>query len=275
MSPQHRENTRLPGAVNIEKTAWSPAGSQARELKETESMHIIDNHDALLDYLYEEGDSAQRLKIAQHLQECAECSVAVLEFQSVRGMLRDWKAPAADLGFRIVQDSHRARTPKFLSLDAFGRGDAGPSGGSRGPVVCRGHGGVAVERAVCRWRAHREHAAGGQARRCPDGRGAGRHGRSRDRLRQARGKTRANLASPNASAAASAADVDTEQLLQRVRAMIDQSEQRQQRELALRLSQVAGEVDAQHQADLHAHSAERRPDAGRDGLSRENVGGAK
>jgi len=41
-----------------------------------------------------------------------------------------------------------------------------------------------------------------------------------------------------------------EDLLQRVRAMIDQSESRQQRELALRLSQVAGEVDAQHQADL-------------------------
>jgi hypothetical protein len=32
--------------------------------------------------------------------------------------------------------------------------------------------------------------------------------------------------------------------------MIDQSEQRQQRELALRVSQVAREVDTQHQADL-------------------------
>ena len=42
----------------------------------------------------------------------------------------------------------------------------------------------------------------------------------------------------------------TEQLLQRVRSMIDQSEQRQQRELALRLSQVTSEVDTQHQADL-------------------------
>ena len=43
---------------------------------------------------------------------------------------------------------------------------------------------------------------------------------------------------------------DTERLLQRVRAMIDQSEQRQQRELALRLSQITREVDTQHQADL-------------------------
>ena len=45
-------------------------------------------------------------------------------------------------------------------------------------------------------------------------------------------------------------DSERERLLQRVRAMIDQSEQRQQRELALRLSQVAREVDTQHQADL-------------------------
>ena len=33
--------------------------------------HIADNHDALLDYLYEEGDPAERLAIAKHLQECA------------------------------------------------------------------------------------------------------------------------------------------------------------------------------------------------------------
>ena len=80
--------------------------------------HITDNRDALLDYLYEEGDPAERLTIAKHLQECAACTVAVLEFQNVRGMLRDWTPPGADLGFRIVQDgstspsasvSHRAR----------------------------------------------------------------------------------------------------------------------------------------------------------------------
>src|SRR5918993_5388749 len=68
-------------------------------------MHVADNHDALLDYLYEEGDPAERLKIATHLQACAECSVAVLEFQNVRGMLSDWTPPDAQLGFRVVQDA--------------------------------------------------------------------------------------------------------------------------------------------------------------------------
>ena len=64
-----------------------------------------------------------------------------------------------------------------------------------------------------------------------------------------------DVASPNAGVApqpvpADRDPMDTELLLQRVRAMIDQSEQRQQRELALRLSQVTREVDTQHQADL-------------------------
>jgi len=56
-------------------------------------MHITDNEEALLDYLYEEGTPADRVKIAQHLQQCAPCSVALLELQSVRGLL-------ADPGFR-------------------------------------------------------------------------------------------------------------------------------------------------------------------------------
>src|SRR5687768_8745583 len=57
--------------------------------------HITENYDAFLDYLYEEGDPAERLTIAKHLQECAACTVAVLEFQNVRSMLSDWAPPAS------------------------------------------------------------------------------------------------------------------------------------------------------------------------------------
>src|SRR5207244_5829031 len=53
--------------------------------------------------LYEEGNPAERVKIAQHLQQCAPCSVAVLELQSVRGLLAEWTPPAATLGFKVVQ----------------------------------------------------------------------------------------------------------------------------------------------------------------------------
>src|SRR5437867_732638 len=66
-------------------------------------MHIADNQEAFLDYLYEEGDPAERVKVAQHLQQCAPCSVAVLELQSVRGLLAEWTPPEAPLGFQVVQ----------------------------------------------------------------------------------------------------------------------------------------------------------------------------
>ena len=61
-----------------------------------------------------------------------------------------------------------------------------------------------------------------------------------------------NAASPIAS------PIDTEQLLQRVRAMIDQSEQRQQRELALRISQVATEERHAAPSRSAAYSTEPR-----------------
>jgi hypothetical protein len=55
---------------------------------------------------------------------------------------------------------------------------------------------------------------------------------------------------PNGPSIMESGENERDRLLQRVRAMIDQSELRQQHELALRLSQVAREVDTQHQADL-------------------------
>src|SRR5918992_201522 len=100
--------------------------------------HIADNHEALLDYLYEEGDPAERLKIRQPLQECAACSVAVLEFQSVRGMLSDWTPPSAQLGFRIVQDASPSApvTSPSASLSApVNQGARGGWGGGGPPAT--------------------------------------------------------------------------------------------------------------------------------------------
>ncbi len=212
--------------------------------------HIADNHDALLDYLYEEGSPADRLKIAKHLQECAACSVAVLEFQNVRGMLRDWTPPASELGFRLVQDGQAAPVaPPAVWTSRF----AGWSQAAAAVVLFAA--GMAVSQLSVDY---------------SDGavRVQMRPGASDASLQPVSARARtssillpAETAGPIGAdamyrelrdrvASSTASSTDTEQLLQRVRAMIDQSEQRQQRELALRLSQVASEVDTQHQADL-------------------------
>jgi hypothetical protein len=207
--------------------------------------HIADNQDALLDYLYEEGDPAERLAIATHLQECAACSVAVLEFQSVRGMLSDWAPPAAQLGFRVVQDTslsapvnHGARLRPWLQAAA---------------AVLIFAAGMAVSQLDV------EYQDGALMVRAPSAAPAMPSANIRNasielpaermEINQIPRELPGRVESGNAPSTD-----EIERLLQRVRAMIDQSEQRQQartrQELALRLSQIVREVDTQHQADL-------------------------
>jgi anti-sigma factor RsiW len=223
-------------------------------------MHIADNHDALLDYLYDEGDPAERLKIAKHLQECATCSVAVLEFKTVRGMLTEWKPPSAQLGFRIVQEPAAAAKPSPSSWPT------GQSWASRLRRVPHPSGLVQAAAAVLLFAAG---MAASQIRvEYHDGivtlkseSAARQSGAARTSSivlpAEAPVATGMGLVPVSASAAVDQAasanrngHETVDQLLQRVRSMIEQSEARQQRELALRLSQVANEVETQHRADL-------------------------
>ena len=223
--------------------------------------HIADNHDALLDYLYEEGDPAERLTIARHLQECAACSVAVLEFQNVRGMLSDWSPPTADLGFRIVQDNVQdneqslSESPEHRARGGWLRAwRPGPYGGmlQAAAAVVVFAAGMAVSQLTV------DYGNGALTVRTRSAVPAANVRNASiplppqqssptawpGQIDEIERELRARLELQNASSD------DTERLLQRVRAMIDQSEQRQQQLLALRLSQVAREVDTQHQVDL-------------------------
>jgi anti-sigma factor RsiW len=223
--------------------------------------HIADNHDALLDYLYEEGDPAERLMVAQHLQECAACSVAVLEFQNVRGMLGDWKSPAAELGFRIVQDSGQSST---ASLEQRARGAWWQGSGAtyrlkpwvRGFVQTAAAAllftaGMAVSQLNIDYSNGAVTVAWGPDRPSENGRSASITLSPENVNAPANAPSREEIERENrVRPGAGASEADTERLFQRVRAMIDQSEQRQQREFALRLSQFSSEVDTQHQADV-------------------------
>jgi hypothetical protein len=209
--------------------------------------HIADNQDALLDYLYEEGDPAERLKIATHLQACAECSVAVLEFQNVRGMLSDWTPPDAQLGFRVVQSSSASLDQRARDGRSWGWGPTTNNKSWR-PLVQAAAAillfvsGMAFSQLNVKFE-DGVITIGPRSAEPEIPMFSG-----RDIQLPAERVSAEPLNTPAQSSVASTEDV--ERLLQRVRAMIDQSEQRQKGELALRLSQVAREVDTQHQADL-------------------------
>lgn len=222
------------------------------------TLHIAGDQDALLNYLYEEGDPSERLRIAQHLQACAACSVAVLELQSVRGMLADWTPPPVKLGFRVVQD------PKEGARDARWWKPAGrfPLWTQAAAAVFLFAAGMAVSQLDVRFgdgalmvRSRSAAATPVEAALTP------RSGvvpvRQHDIAlvpASAPGNTADNTTDFRALEQQLRSDLkgraDGDVILRRVRAMIDQSEAKQQRELALRLSDVVRDFDTQRRADL-------------------------
>jgi hypothetical protein len=202
--------------------------------------HITDNEDALLDYLYEEGDPGERVKIAQHLQQCAPCSVAVLELQSVRGLLAEWTPPEAPLGFKVVQSD--ALAPVHMPVQK----------GSRSLFWAQAAAAVFLFAAgMAASQLHVQYADGALTVRTRAAEPVAiaedvpvTHAGT-DILLPPASIERVSSSSSTASNTASADEV-----LKRVQALIDRSESRQQRELALRLQDVVHDFDTQRQADM-------------------------
>ena len=201
---------------------------------------------ALVTYLYGEGDPSERSAIEAHLGHCAACAAEVDALGSTRMLLAAWTPPESDLGFRIVSEPRsnvlrpsqwwRQPLPAWaqaaaavlifatgLSLGAFSRDTAETQP-------------VAVAQAI-----PAETAVSSQAVMTP--------AVSRDDLAALEQRIRAEL-SQLRRVAAPASSAPDNQLLAEVRTLIDESEQRQRRELALRTAEVMRDVDAQRQFDF-------------------------
>jgi hypothetical protein len=206
-------------------------------------MHITDNQEALLDYLYEEGDPAERIKAAQHLHECAPCSVAVLELQSVRGLLGEWTPPDAALGFSVKKTVPVTAAPGWrlgAGWPAWAQAAAALFLFTAGMGVSQlrveyGNGTLTVQSRSAR-------SAVAEDAPVPPPHGT-------DVLLPPTTQTVDAAAAPEGRAAPSSSPASAD-VLERVKALIDQSESRQQRQLALRLQDLMHDFDTQRQADI-------------------------
>jgi hypothetical protein len=212
----------------------------AGKAEETLMMHITDNQEALLDYLYEEGDPADRVKAAQHLQECAPCSVAVLELQSVRGLLTEWAPPEAALDFSV-----KRAVPVTLAR-GWRLGAGWPAWAQAAAALVLFAAGMGVSQL------HVEYGGGTltvrtrAAEAAPAAEASVTHSGTDVLLPP----TFVNISDDSAGRPAPPRPASAEEVLQSVKALIDQSESRQQRELALRLQDVVHDFDTQRQADM-------------------------
>lgn len=67
-------------------------------------MSDCPENEALVAYLYDECEPAERARVERHLETCAACAAELDGFAALRGTLREWAPPEARLGFRVVAE---------------------------------------------------------------------------------------------------------------------------------------------------------------------------
>jgi hypothetical protein len=201
-----------------------------------------DREAAIVSHLYDEADAAERRRFEAHLVSCARCREELASLGAVRTQLAAWvppeprRAPAGGLpaparrpwagrGFAALPAWAQAAAAVLLGGVGLGAANLHVSYGAEGLTVTTG------------WLVAPAPESGPQAERPWQS--------DLDALRRA---LRAEWQA--APAAAAAEPVDGPALLRQVRELIDESEKRQQRELALRLGESFQELQAQRYADL-------------------------
>jgi hypothetical protein len=213
------------------------------------------NHERLLDYLYGELTEAERQGFQHHLDGCADCRAELAELSGTRLALASWSPPDAELGFRIVRSTApEPRRASWTFRPAWGlaaaaalvlaaaaaianvemRYDAGGlvvrTGWTRGGTAPAS---VAVaDRTSEEWRVRVQQLDA--------------------RLRQMEQQSRPVTAAIADKAAApdSGSRMSDAEVIRAMRRLIAESETRQQRELALRVTQVIRDFDVTRATDL-------------------------
>lgn len=229
------------------------------------NRRLCGNPDVLMSYLYEDGDEAERRAFAAHLADCAACSREVEEFKALRGTLGAWTPPERILGFRVVggdvAEKPRSSWFRMPALPVWAQLAAaslvvGLAAGLAGLEVRYDAQGFVVRTG---WGVPAGDTTGAapatdavQTARGPEAPWRADlvalseelRGEIRDQPRPAPAQGIVPAASGPGRA------MSDDEFLARVRQLVEASEQRQQRELALRLSEVMRDVETQRRVDL-------------------------
>ena len=217
------------------------------------------NHERLLDYLYDELSADERKAFEIHVHDCSACRSELAALGSTRHALALWSPPDPELGFRIVRKEEtppprrafwnmspqwglaaaavlllsvgaaianlevRYGSEGFVVRTGWGRSTA-PA-----PAVANDVSAVPVAASSEEWK-ERLHLLD-------------------TRLQQLEQSNRPITAATSERQNTAARMSDAE-ILREVRKIIAESETRQQRELALRVTQVVRDVDAARVGDL-------------------------
>jgi hypothetical protein len=233
----------------------------------------------LMSYLYGECDDVERRGVEQHLADCAACSAEIDQLRSVRVSLSEWQVPDRAPGVRIplwdvtlsspeLTVPRRSWTPPWwlqtaaavlLLAASAGLARVEVQYGSDGFVVRTGWGETATPSATAvlapvvterPWRQDLSTLERDLRTELSAVRATSATAATAPRASQNSGTAASTLAAVSNDRGAEATGPSDVALLRRVQALIEQSEERQRREIAQRLSDIVSEVEMQRRADL-------------------------
>jgi anti-sigma factor RsiW len=221
------------------------------------------NHERLLDYLYDELPTSERAAFELHLRECPDCQTELAELGGTRIALASWSPPDSELGFKIVRERP---SPERRSFWAF---RPGPAWGFAAAALLVLAVAAAISNIELRYgsdglvvRTGWNRSTAPEVAPTAEGTAVPVSGTSeewRDRLRlldqrlqqlEQRDRRVQAATLPGDPGGPGAGRMSDAELLRTVRKIIADSETRQQRELAMRLTQVVREFDATRAGDL-------------------------
>lgn len=227
-----------------------------------------DDKQRLVAYLYGETTAEEQAAVESHLATCAACAGELSALQDVRGHLAAWNAPEAELGFRVTREPVVAVPPPERARARW----SVPAWAQAAAAVLVLSVGAAIANLEIRYGADGITLRTGWSREAPPAQGAvagtvaGAAAPTVTRiagqddaawhaaLADSEKRLRAEFAVARVGAppvpVLSRTSASSDDVLQRVRALIEESERRQQHELALRVAQVSQDVESQRRADL-------------------------
>lgn len=228
-------------------------------MKDTFCSYAEDREALLVGYLYDDMPSEEKISFNRHLSACASCRAELAALAEVRSELGQWKAPepASQLTFHPTAFAPAPRTisawQRFRQVPVWAQAAAailvlGVAAGMANLEVSYSTAGFAVRTG---WRHVAAPTAVPQAGTPSPALDASAPAPWQPDLNRLANDLRAEMGAKTQSVAATASTgVPDEALVRRLRLLIQESEQRQQRELALRVGEVAREVQVQRRADL-------------------------
>ncbi len=221
-----------------------------------------DDKERLVAYLYDEIGDTDRTAIERHLATCASCAGEIEGLRAVRVDLGRWQPPEAELGFRVVREAPPAarvwwRPPVWVPT-ALAASLVLMVGAALANVRLEaGNGSVTLRAGWSQPPAAAQAAAPASVAATVPVKAGMSEAEVHQALAALETKLRADFAASSrlsgivpASLATNTSNVDRGELLQQVKTMLEESERRQQRELATGLMRLAQDVDTQRRTDL-------------------------